>query len=222
MSRLLIRLSTVALAIVTGIVALCLGVHYINLDSNLVLLVTLGQSHSPPFWATGESMHEPREEIGGALLNGKIYVVGGSDENGITDSVDYADPRPMSGLLRPPLPGPRDHIGVATFNGKLYAVGGFDHADIPTDQLLIYDPKIDEWQEGKSMPTARGALATEFINGTLYAVGGVDSTHNVVSTNEAYDPETDTWTERSPMPTARHHLASSVVDGKLYAIGGKL
>ena len=156
------------------------------------------------------------------LLNGKIYVIGGSDENGITDSVDYYDPKTDEWGVTMPLPEPRDHIGVATFNGKLYAVGGFDQADIPTDQLLIYDPEIDEWQEGKSMPTARGALATGFINGTLYAVGGVDSTHNVVSTNEAYDPETDTWTERSPMPTARHHLASSVVDGKLYAIGGRL
>lgn len=175
------------------------------------------------FWSKGEKMPTPREEVAAALLDGKIYVIGGSDaDNVIQDIVEVYDPRTDEWSTAAPLPEPRDHIGVAVYGGKLYVVGGFNQEDIPTDQLLIYDPKTDQWQEGRPMPAARGALAADFINGTLYAVGGVDSSHNVVSTNAAYDPKTDTWTERQPMPTARHHLSSAAVDGKLYALGGRL
>jgi N-acetylneuraminic acid mutarotase len=169
-------------------------------------------------------MLAPREELSGALLGDKIYLVGGSDDTGvgITDNVDSYDPRTNQWDSIAPIPEPRDHIGVASYNGKLYAVGGFNGEDIPTGQLLIYDPKTDRWEEGKPMPTPRGALTADFVNGTLYAIGGVDNSHNVVSTNEAYDPVTDTWTQKAAMPTARHHLTSSVVDGKIYAIGGRL
>lgn len=194
------------------------------LHHNLSLALTQSYAQSSSFWSSGESMPEPREEIAGALLDDKIYIIGGSDDTnkGITKDVDIYDPKSDKWSTGASLPEPRDHIGVASFDGKLYVVGGFNADDIPTNQLLIYDPNIDKWLEGKSMPTARGALIAEFINGTLYAVGGVDSSHNVVSTNEAYDPQTDTWIERQPMPTARHHLASAVVDGKLYAIGGRI
>lgn len=174
------------------------------------------------FWSSGESMPIPRQEIAGALLDGKIYIVGGSDQDGLKDNVDVFDPKTDEWGTAAPLPEPRNHIAVAAYDGKLYSVGGFDDERVPTDQLLIYDPETDEWQEGEPMPAARAALTAEFIDGSLYAVGGVDADHNVVSTNEAYDPETNTWTERSPMPTGRHHLASAVTDGKMYAIGGRL
>jgi N-acetylneuraminic acid mutarotase len=189
-----------------------------------IVSVASGAQQSETSWSTGASMPTPREELSGAVLGDKIYLVGGSDDtrNGITDSVDTYDPRTNQWDSIAPIPEARDHIGVASYDGKLYAVGGFNSKDIPTDQLLIYDPRTDRWDEGKPMPTPRGALSAEFVNGTLYAIGGVDNTHNVVSINEAYDPITDTWTQKSSMPTARHHLTSSVVDGKIYAIGGRL
>lgn len=188
----------------------------------LALTVSNAQARSSSPWSNGESMPEPKTEFSTVLLDDKIYVVGGSDEKGITSTVDVYDPRTDQWATVASLPEPRDHTGASSYNGKLYVVGGFNGDNIPTNQLLIYDPNKDEWQEGEPMPRSRGALAAEFINGTLYAVGGVDSSHQAVSTNQAYDPNTDTWTERQPMPTARHHFASAVVDGKLFVIGGRI
>jgi N-acetylneuraminic acid mutarotase len=182
-------------------------------------------SYSEPtsFWSNGKNMPTPREEISGALLNGKIYIVGGSpDGNKITDNVDVYDTKADEWHSVASLPVPRDHIGVCSYDGKVYAVGGFDVKDRPTNELLIYDPQKNKWKYGSPMPTSRGALVAEFINGTLYAAGGVDATHNVISTLEAYDPQTNKWIARAPMPSARHHLSSAVVDGKLYVIGGRL
>jgi N-acetylneuraminic acid mutarotase len=209
----------VSLGIVAPIVLIfCIG--YLVSDS------IFQDSYSQFFqssWSNGKNMPMPREEISGAYLNDKIYIVGGSaDDNEITDKVDVYDPNTDVWSSVTSLPSTRDHIGVSSYNGKLYAVGGFDQDDVPTDELLIYDPDTKRWNDGPPMPTPRGALAVEFIDGILYAVGGVDSTHNVVSTVEAYDPQTNMWTTKSSMPSPRHHLSSAVVDGKLYAIGGRL
>ena len=127
-------------------------------------------------WSAGKNMSTPREEINGVLLNGKIYVIGGSgDRNKITDKVDFYDPITDEWHSVTPLPSPRDHIGASTYDNKIFVVGGFDFYDTPTNQLLIYDPQMNKWEEGAPMPTSRGALTAEFINGILYAVGGVDS-----------------------------------------------
>ena len=105
-----------------------------------------------------------------------------------------------------PLPLPLHHSASAVYNEKIYVVGGYLKQKVPTDKLFIYDPEINEWQEGKSLPTPRGAINAQFVNGILYVVGGVNASNIPVDTNFAYDPKTDRWSTKSPMPTPRHHL----------------
>ena len=93
---------------------------------------------------------------------------------------------------------------------------------VPTDKLFIYDPRINEWQEGTSLPSPGAAMGAEFVNGILYVIGGVNASNIPVNTNLAYDPNTDTWSTKSPMPTERHHLQAEVVDGKIFALGGRI
>jgi N-acetylneuraminic acid mutarotase len=176
-------------------------------------------------WTNGASMPTARTEVAGAVLDGKIYVIGGYDESGETiDIVQVYDPRADNWSKVSSLPEPVDHAAAATYDGKLFVVGGylnFEGARTPTNKSLMYDPSTDRWKEIKSMPSSRGALTANFINDTLFAVGGQDSSRKTVNTNEAYDWKKNKWTEREPMPTRRHHLASAVVDGKLYVIGGR-
>src|SRR5918912_4499502 len=89
----------------------------------------------------------------------------------------------------------------------------------PSNKLFIYDSAINKWQEGKSMPTARGALTAQFVNGVLYAIGGNSSMP--LGANEAYNPKSTSWTQKAPMLTARHHTASAIVNGKIYVFGGR-
>jgi Kelch motif len=85
------------------------------------------------FWTTGAPMSTARAEIAGAVLNGKIYIVGGFDETGRSStSVEVYDPSAdkwTTGIntttgAAAPLPEPLDHTAAASYNGKLYVVGG--------------------------------------------------------------------------------------------------
>jgi len=203
----------------------------------LVVLVTLAcalvattslsavasQSHqSELYWTNGSKMPTPRSAMAAAVLDDKIYVVGGQGSKVKKDKImELYDIKSDKWSKGTPLPEALDHLGMASYDRKLYVVGG-THKYGYSNKLLIYDPSIDKWIEGRSMPAARTALTANFIDGKLYVLGGVDDVHNVVGTNFVYDLATDTWTEKAPMPTARHHLTSAVVNGKLYVIGGRI
>lgn len=177
---------------------------------------------SEPLWTNGSKMPTPRSAFAAAIVDDKIYVVGGQGEKVKKDKiVELYDIKSGEWTKGTSLPEPLDHLGMASYEGKLYVVGGA-HKFGYSNKLLIFDPSTNKWTEGQPMPGARTALTVNFVDGKLYAIGGVDDVHNVVATNFEYDPVSDTWTEKSPMPTARHHLTSSVVNGKIYAIGGRI
>ena len=179
------------------------------------------------YWSTGNSMLEDRNELTAVVLDDKIFAMGGEDiasGGGQKDTVEVYDiaADKWSEPDIQPMPLPLDHTASAIHEGKIYVVGGFLEHKVPTDKLFIYDPKINEWQEGQSLPEPIGSMGAEFVNGLLYVVGGVNSSHIPVNTNLAYDPKTDTWSTKSPMPTARHHVQTVVVDGKIFALGGRI
>ena len=168
-------------------------------------------------------MPTARSEITSAVLDGKIYVIGGFEKgHSTTSDVEVYDPVANKWATAAPLPQPLDHIAAASFDGKLYVVGGgYLDRDNLSDKLFIYNPDSKNWTEGANLPNARGAMTANFINGILYVVGGVDS-QKTLSSLLAYNTSSNTWSEKAHMPTtAREHLTSAVVDGKLYVMGGR-
>ena len=178
---------------------------------------TLAQS-----WSQGAAMPTARSEITATNIGNDIYVIGGFDESGDPlDVVEVYNVRKNSWKSIDPLPQELHHTAAASYDGKIYVVGGFiSREQIPSNQLFIYDPMNNQWTEGKSMPTQRGALNALFVNGTLYAIGGWDGSRTL-NINEAYDPLTNKWISKPSMPTARHHAASGTVDNKIYVVGGR-
>jgi N-acetylneuraminic acid mutarotase len=184
------------------------------------------------YWSSGDSMPEERNELTAVVLDGMIYAIGGQDyvsdkaNGGTKDTVDVYDIAKDKWIKSDiaPMPLPLHHSASAVYNGKIYVVGGYlNERKVPSDKLFIYDPELNEWQEGKSLPTRiGGALNAQFVNGILYVMGGTNASYVPVDTNFAYDPKTDRWNIKSPMPTARHHLQTVVVDGKIFAMGGRI
>lgn len=131
-------------------------------------------------WSTLAPMPTPRRELAAAVIDGKLYVVGGRDGAlNRLDTLEIYDPAfdtwesseaPAGTLASMPAPL-RDVLAAGVINGKLYVVGGNDGSTF-LDTVRVYDPAANTWSTEAPMPTARQRLAAAGIGGKLYVVGG--------------------------------------------------
>lgn len=130
-------------------------------------------------WKTLAPMPTPRNHLGGALLNGKIYAVGG--QNGqdaralYRSNVDAYDPSTDMWTAAASLPQVRSHHNASTFamGGRIIAVGGesaFSGARLAN--VTAYDPTTNTWTELEPMPVKRTAGVAGQVNGVLYETTG--------------------------------------------------
>ena len=173
-------------------------------------------------WARKADMKFPRGGLSTAVVDGKIYAIGGVTRVGevalrVFSTVEVYDPKRNAWTKLPSMLTPRWGLATSTVNGKIYAVGGRRFAGPgPLSTVEAYDPKRKTWSSKAHMPTARETCSTSVVNGKIYAIGGGGGVQYV----EVYDPATDTWTQRGFSPTGRWASSTSVVNGKIYAIGG--
>jgi N-acetylneuraminic acid mutarotase len=197
----------------------------IPLDSATIeIMVT--DSHDPlGRWFRSAALPYPRQElIGGAVLDDKIYVVGGMQSDGEpSDNMQIFDPATNQWSIGPNLPVRRHHLSVAAVGGKLYAIGGVSVATFwtPEETTYEYDPATETWTEKAPMISSRMEPAPAVYNGKIYLFGGRQRGGISQRTADMYDPITDTWTALQAMPTIRQHAAAAVVDTLIYVVGGR-
>ncbi len=171
-------------------------------------------------WSTGSDMPTPRAEVAAAVIDRKIYVVGGFTENGQNSStVEVYDTETDTWSSIEPMPERLDHAMAASANGKLYVMGGWRvFGEQASDAVYEYDPAAERWRSVTSMPFPRAAGAAASDGSTIYVVGGVGPDPEVAL---AYDVASDEWRRIASIAEPREHLAATVVRGKVYAIGGR-
>ena len=228
--KLSMTLFRVALSLSKGLFSRGVTLMFTRKTTVLALLVLLWTNpvHAEPRgqWKELPPTPSKRTEVAAAILDGKVYVVGGFSNKGIADQVEVWNPETGEWSRTQPLPRPLHHTTASAVNGKLYVIGGFSTGMwAPVNTTYEYDPGKHEWTEKARMPTKRGALAAAVIDGKIYVVGGAHrKIFSLVNTAalEVYDPASDSWKKLAPVPTPRDHLAASSLDGKLYAIGGRV
>lgn len=172
-------------------------------------------------WSEGPPMPTARGALSVAVLDGKLYAIGGYDGKANSAAVEVYDPGHGTWTSRAPLPTPRDHLACAAAAGKIYVIGGRLNGDYRRNLAVteVYDPAADRWSRGADLPTARSGMAAVEVEGKVYVFGG-ESGEGTFRENERYDPARDAWDTMAPLPTARHGLGSAVVRGRIYAISG--
>ena len=173
-------------------------------------------------WETYPSMNAPRQEMSVAEVAGKIYVVGGFDEEGQgLRTAEVYDPLLNRWQSIRSLPLPLHHAAAAEVEGRLYLMGGFEGSsfEIATDRVWEYNPRSDHWQMRAPMPSPRGALSVAVRDRKIYAVGGFRDGRSV-NDHAVYHAIENRWEGLPPMPTRRDHLAAAAA-GDIYAISGR-
>ena len=175
-----------------------------------------------------------RNFMGGVVVNGKFYLMGGSPNTAGNElkSTDVYDPAADAWAQGPAMNLERGFMPTASaLNGKIYVFGGFLREeggigrnpkinDIKITEEL--DPAANVWTKKADMPTGRYYITptSAAVGGKIYVIGGWGG-GRVTANVEVYDPATNTWEKKgNKMRKARDNLATAAVRGKIYAIGG--
>ena len=112
-------------------------------------LVVLRAEQNKPFLASGISLPRPRRAFGGALLDGKYYLVGGMA--GGFESIDKCDVLELASARWSEIPCPKTRISaqLVAAGDKLYLAGGSSAGEggalVPNRSLEVFDPKTNLW-----------------------------------------------------------------------------
>lgn len=198
-----------------------------------ILLVSLANitavSASEDYWTTKESMPTERYRFGIAVVEGKIYAIGGLTSDGPLGANEVYDPAANTWETKNPMPTPKYYFAVAVYDNKIYTFGGLTGPPLQNNTYVgiteVYDPATDTWETKTSMPTNRSALCASVVDEKIILAGGIvygppPSFSSTSEVTEVYDPKTDTWTSKASIPTPVCSYTSAVVDNKIYVIGG--
>lgn len=187
-------------------------------------------------WTEKAPMHMARSSLGVAVVEDKIYAIGGDARGGkwpytgsfVGTNEEY-DPVTDTWTTKASMPTPRSDFAIVTYQNKIYCMGGIagidDRGRHITDVIEVYDPATDTWENKTSMPTARWGLQANIVNGKIYLIGGyipenASYSESIATLNEVYDPISDSWTTAAAMPIAGRGFESAVLDGKIHFIDG--
>ncbi|CAD7085877.1 unnamed protein product [Hermetia illucens] len=170
-------------------------------------------------WSEIAPMEIGRILPGVAVLNGKIYVVGGERGSQILANGEVYDPQNNSWKPIAPMTVPRCEFGLCTVGGTLYAVGGWVCDDIG-GTIECYDPIKDTWTFVGDMPEPRFSMGVVSYDGLIYIVGGCTAASRYLTDLICYNPVTQEWSSLARMQTARCQMGVAVLDKHLYVVGG--
>jgi N-acetylneuraminic acid mutarotase len=139
-------------------------------------------------WSTAPGPPTPREHLGGAGLDGRVYTVGGRASGvGLLGAFEAYDPGARRWERLADLPTRRGGLaatGVCT--GHVVAVGGEAQATFP--EAEAYDVAAGRWTALPPLPTPRHGLGVVAVGATVHTLaGGPQPGLHVAATTEAID-----------------------------------
>ncbi|MDX1700560.1 MAG: kelch repeat-containing protein [Melioribacteraceae bacterium] len=173
-------------------------------------------------WSYKSNMPTARTFLGGCVLEGKFYAIGGDEDYTPSSAVEVYDPITDSWQILANMPSALCYPQVCTFSSKIFVFGGAQGVYQPRRNVVYeYDPTIDTWTQKDDMPQKAGCSGISLLNDIIYLFGTQTSHDSPPDTRViAYDIINEVWTEKANMITPRSNASACVVNGKIYVIGG--
>jgi N-acetylneuraminic acid mutarotase len=190
-------------------------------------------------WASKAIMPAARSGLGVAVVDGKIYAIGGYDSrHELSSNNEMYYPITDNWTKLAPMPTARARFGIAVCENKVFVIGGVVGVvpssetgvlgfSVVTGLNEVYDPVTNIWENKASMPTARGGMQANVVNGKIYVTGGFIQQSSqfdpsFANATEVYDPVTDSWSTMASMPICQEEFASAAIDEEIFIISDKV
>ncbi|MDT5029650.1 MAG: hypothetical protein QOE61_6576, partial [Micromonosporaceae bacterium] len=171
-------------------------------------------------WTTVSTPNpKPRVAAGVAVIDGKIYFVGGCTNGSCAPSADVVRFDPATGAWDTLAPYQHTDSWQACggIGGKVYCAGGISGSSTFKDGF-VYDPGADSWTPIAQMGIDLWGSVAGAANGLLVISGGVTNASSTVTNQTvAYDPSTDSWANLPNAQFPRYRAGGSC---GFYKVGG--
>lgn len=174
----------------------------------------------PAAWKSRAAAPTARQEVASAVLDGRVWVIGGITTAGASALVETYDPATDRWAGGPSLPLGLHHAAATVYRGEIVVVGGFVAAaslyDRASDRVLAL--RAGAWVDLPRLRRPRGAAAAAVVGDLLVLAGGRNDAA-LIGPTEVFDGSA--WRDGGAIPTRRDHL-SAVSDGRsLFTVGGR-
>lgn len=179
---------------------------------------------NPAAWSRKASMPSPQSCGAYGLVNGKLYIISGFTDMGLTPGlvVQEYDPAADKWISKKPALTARVCPGSAVVNNRIYVFGGYAAGGAPIASVEEYTPATESWATKTPLPVAVGFPTAAAVGNKIYIFGGDTSGACCSPTNAVneYDTVTNSWRAMDPMPVTSRSRSAAVFAGKVYLFGG--
>jgi hypothetical protein len=183
-------------------------------------------------WTTRAALPTGRQMLGAVFLNGKIYVVGGTDKNQATlqlsssfifggaalAQVDVYDVATDTWSSISPLPAPVMQNGAVVFQGKICVLNGTNVGGPPNVQRFqVYDPATAKWSLGPFTLGVTSSCSAVLAGEVVYFDGGSFFTCGSLAQINPTPAVGTTMLGQTSVPA---QVSGTGFLGRLYMIGG--
>ncbi len=196
-------------------------ISIIFISFSLISLVILSStpvsvaSPSEDSWVSRAPMQVARGGLGVAVVDGKIYAIGGYSGVGqtLTTNEEY-DPATDSWIFKASSPVPLAFFGITVYQDKIYCI------DSDKGVTAVYTPSTDKWDTKASLPHPREGITAVTAADKIYVIGGNSSVTDV------YYPVNDVWTTKKPLPYTPYlrwgwTCATVTIDNEIHVISAQ-
>jgi N-acetylneuraminic acid mutarotase len=175
-------------------------------------------------WEASSGMPDGRSNPAVLAYQGALYVAGGNDAQGGTDSFWRFDPLTGTWTTLPTMPHKRWGHCAVIWNGKLLVMGGLEKEgtrERPVKSIDAYDFKVGHWYEHAVMPSWRTRFALVPLGDKVMITGGNDEEGNATRDVQIYNPASPVWKQGAPLPELRSRHQAVYAGGQIMVLGGE-
>jgi N-acetylneuraminic acid mutarotase len=197
-------------------------------------------------WTSRARIPQPLNHVNAAVVDGKIYLLGGLAESGGPENRAWRaiaecwmyDPSSDTWSELPSVPAgqERGSAAVGVFESNIYLAGGVTALELYGNQtqatvsvVSVFDTVAQKWldvpEPAKFMSEGRDHAGAAVVGGKMYVLGGRErgpgNVKDTVFILNLGDIEAGWEVDAARMPTARGGVAAGVVGKMIYTFGGE-
>jgi N-acetylneuraminic acid mutarotase len=160
---------------------------------------------------------QPRRNHRAALINGKIYILGGTRKNFAKDATDSVL---VYDLVRrelkpcPPLPYSVCCMATVTWGNMVTLVGGMNKDGKVLNDVIMYDTETGQCQVLPSLVHKRYGCSAVIVNDVIVAMGGYNAEQGYLNSVECFTMGSEGWQELPGMIEKRKFASAVVIPRK--------